>query len=70
MKLHFSNVSEREQLSFRSAINPIKNVIDGDLCELFHSLDEQIQQQIANEMEKEINDICKKLIDMRKSRLF
>ena len=69
MKLHFSNVSEREQISFRSAINPIKNVIDGDLCELFMLLDEDVQQQIANEMEKEISDIIKKLIDMRKSRL-
>eukprot|EP01104_Vermistella_antarctica_P018274 TRINITY_DN670_c0_g1_i2.p1 TRINITY_DN670_c0_g1~~TRINITY_DN670_c0_g1_i2.p1 ORF type:complete len:1189 (-),score=349.07 TRINITY_DN670_c0_g1_i2:263-3829(-) len=55
----------RDHLSYRSYYFPVKNVIDGDLCEQYSSLDVEIQQQIAEEMERQPSDVLKKLEDIR-----
>lgn len=47
----------RDHLSFRSSYFPVKNIIDGDLCERFLSLDARLQQKIAEEMESQPGDI-------------
>lgn len=48
----------RDHLAFRSSYFPIKNVIDGDLCERFMSLDLEAQTKIAEEMERQVGEIC------------
>ncbi|VDN11804.1 unnamed protein product [Dibothriocephalus latus] len=55
----------RDHLHYRSLYYPCKNVIDGDLCEMFSSLDLAKQRSIATEMDKVPNDIAKRLEDMR-----
>ncbi|KAL7057635.1 hypothetical protein AAHC03_016375 [Spirometra sp. Aus1] len=55
----------RDHLHYRSLYYPCKNVIDGDLCEMFSSLDMSKQRSIATEMDKVPNDIAKRLEDMR-----
>jgi len=55
----------RDHLSFRSAYFPVKNVIDGDLCEQFSVLDPEKQGQIAQELDRSPMEVLKKLEDMR-----
>jgi len=59
------SICGRDQLSFRSYYFPVKDVIDGDLCETFAALDPAKQAQIAQEMERTPGEVQKKLEDMR-----
>ena len=42
-----------------------QNVIDGDLCEMFNSLDPSKQKTIAEELDKTPSEVAKKLEDIR-----
>ena len=44
---------------------PVKNVIDGDLCETFIALDAAAQKKIAEELDRTPGEVAKKLEDMR-----
>ena len=59
------SLAGRDIMSFRSAYWPVKDTIDGDLCETFHTLSYEKQQQIASEMDFAITDITKKLDELR-----
>lgn len=59
----------RDHLSYRSSYFPVKNVIDGDLCEQFTSLDLAKQRSIAQELDRTPSEVTKKLEDMRNNRL-
>ena len=37
---------------FRNFYNPCKGVVDGDFCELFHSLSEQEKSRISTNLNK------------------
>ncbi|KAH7983418.1 hypothetical protein HPB52_011831 [Rhipicephalus sanguineus] len=47
----------RDHLSFRSSYFPVKNVIDGDLCEQFNSLDPSKQKSIAEELDRNPSEV-------------
>ena len=55
----------RDHLSYRSSYYPIKNVIDGDLCEQFNTLDPNKQKSIAEELDRTPAEVSKKLEDIR-----
>lgn len=55
----------REQLSFRSAFAPASNVIDGDLCEAFVGLSKERKDHIAEEMDRTVSEITRKLESLR-----
>ncbi|KAK2076313.1 hypothetical protein QBZ16_000837 [Prototheca wickerhamii] len=55
----------RDHLAFRSAYYPVKDVIDGDLCELFVRLSPDKQRQIAAELDRTPGEVLKKLEDIR-----
>ncbi|VDO93992.1 unnamed protein product, partial [Schistosoma curassoni] len=55
----------REHVHYRSQHYPVRNVIDGDLCEIFNSLEGSKQRSIAEEMGKTPSDIAKRLEDIR-----
>ncbi|KAF5394254.1 Splicing factor 3B subunit 3 [Paragonimus heterotremus] len=55
----------REHVHYRSQHFPCRNVIDGDLCEIYNSLDPVKQRTTAEEMDKVPSDIAKRLEDMR-----
>jgi len=59
----------RDHLSYRSYYFPVKNVIDGDLCEQFTSLDLAKQRAIAGELDRTPSEVMKKLEDIRNNRL-
>ena len=56
----------RDHLSYRSYFMPVKNVIDGDLCEAFSRLPLERQKQIAAEIDdKTPGEILKELEEIR-----
>lgn len=55
----------RDHLAFRSYYNPIKDCIDGDLCEMFGTLDYSRQQHVAAELLSKPVDVVKKLEEIR-----
>eukprot|EP01133_Synstelium_polycarpum_P001533 gene1533-1790_t len=59
----------RDHLAYRSYYFPLKNVIDGDLCEQFTALDATKQRAIAEELSRTPSEVLKKLEDLRSQRL-
>lgn len=55
----------RDHLSYRSYYYPVKQVIDGDLCEQYNTLDPSKQKSIAEELDRTPADVSKKLEDIR-----
>ncbi|EMR11005.1 hypothetical protein PNEG_00606 [Pneumocystis murina B123] len=55
----------RDHLIYRGYYVPVKSVIDGDLCERFLMLPYDKKQMIANELDREVSEIAKKIEDMR-----
>jgi splicing factor 3B subunit 3 len=55
----------RDHLGFRSYYFPVKDVIDGDLCEQFAFLDLNKQRSIAEELDRTPSEVLKKLEDIR-----
>lgn len=59
------NLCQRDHLSYRSYFQPVKSVIDGDLCERYGSLPLVKQQELANDIDRTPTEIMKKLEDVR-----
>jgi len=59
----------RDHLAYRSAFFPVKQVIDGDLCEQFANLDLDKQKSIAEELDRTPSEVLKKLEDIRNKLL-
>lgn len=55
----------RDHMAFRSFFLPVKECIDGDLCEQFTSLSAEKQKQIAEDVERTPGEVAKKLEDIR-----
>ncbi|MCL7031685.1 hypothetical protein MKW94_020992 [Papaver nudicaule] len=55
----------RDHMAYRSAYFPVKDVIDGDLCEQFPNLPLDLQRKIADELDRTPGEILKKLEDIR-----
>ena len=56
-----SNLCQRDHLSYRSCFQPVKCVIDGDLCELYSNLSYDKQQELAGDVGKTPVEITKKM---------
>lgn len=59
----------RDHMSYRSAFFPVKNCIDGDLCEQFFALPPAKQKQIAEELDRTISEVVAKIENQRAARL-
>ena len=55
----------RDHLAYRGAFFPVKDVVDGDLCELFASLPTPVQRRVAEDMERTPADVLLKLEALR-----
>ena len=53
---------ERDHMASRSAYFPVKDVIDGDLCEQYPTLPMDLQQKIADELDRTPGEILKQLL--------
>ncbi|XP_022082283.1 splicing factor 3B subunit 3-like [Acanthaster planci] len=65
MRSEFPPLCGRDHISFRSYFFPVKNVIDGDLCEQFNSMDTGKQRSVADELDRNPSEVSKKLEDIR-----
>lgn len=54
----------RDHLAFSSTYFPIKNIIDGDMCERYLALEPKAQQKIADEMESQPGEISLQIDQM------
>lgn len=59
----------RDHLAYRSYYFPVKDVIDGDLCEQFSLLSAEKQKSIAEELDRTPSEVLKKLEVIRNSVL-
>lgn len=51
-------LSGRDHLAYRSSYFPIRNIIDGDLCERYLAISPSQQQKIAEEMDRQAGEVC------------
>ncbi|KAJ1899255.1 pre-mRNA-splicing factor rse1 [Kickxella alabastrina] len=65
MRKHYPVVSGRDHLKYRSSFQPVRSAIDGDLCELYHTLSDEARESISDALDRTQQDIFKKLEDMR-----
>lgn len=69
LEMHMRNENPplcgRDHLSYRCYYYPVKNVMDGDLCEQFTSLDPAKQKSIATDLGRTPTEVAKKLEDIR-----
>lgn len=69
LEMHMRNENPplcgRDHLSYRCYYYPVKNVIDGDLCEQFTSLDPVKQKSISSDLSRTTTEVAKKLEDIR-----
>ncbi|KAJ2887655.1 hypothetical protein IWW38_005092, partial [Coemansia aciculifera] len=59
------SLSGRDHLAYRSSFVPVKSVVDGDLCEAFLMLDEETMERVSDKVDRSVQDIVKKMEDMR-----
>ncbi|KAI9314019.1 CPSF A subunit region-domain-containing protein [Zopfochytrium polystomum] len=55
----------RDHIAFRSVYQPVRNVVDGDLCEMFHVVAPEKRRAIAEDMDRSVAEVSKKLEDLR-----
>ncbi|KNC55769.1 CPSF A subunit [Thecamonas trahens ATCC 50062] len=60
----------RDHLAFRSYYVPVKDVVDGDLCEQFMSIDSTLQWEIADAIESTPVEIVRRLEEVRARNTF
>lgn len=62
---HVLHIFVRTLIFIVFCLNFLKNVIDGDLCEQYNSIDPSKQRNIAEELDRTPNEVAKKLEDIR-----
>ena len=55
----------RDHLAYRGSFFPVKDVVDGDLCEQFVTLTAGKQGAVCEETDRTVGDILKRLEEMR-----
>eukprot|EP00899_Mesostigma_viride_P018486 jgi/Mesvir1/26639/Mv20046-RA.2 len=55
----------RDHMAYRSAYFPVKDTVDGDLCEQYALLPPELQARIAEELDRTPGEVLKKLEDIR-----
>lgn len=55
----------RDHLAWRGYYVPVKAVVDGDLCEMYARLPAHKQSAIANELDRTVGEVLKKLEQLR-----
>jgi len=61
----FAAVFHQDHLSFRSYYFPVKDCIDGDLCEQFSSLEPRKQNSVAEELVTVPAEVVKRMQEIR-----
>lgn len=70
MRQEDASAAGRDHLVYRGYYVPVKNTIDGDLCERFSLLPSERQEVIANDLDRTVRDVERKIADMRIRSVF
>eukprot|EP00842_Homolaphlyctis_polyrhiza_P007012 jgi/Hompol1/8/HPOL_001304-RA len=65
MRNELPPLSGRDHLAYRSSYAPVQGVVDGDLCELFNGLSGEKKRAIAEQLDRSVSDVSKKIEDIR-----
>jgi len=65
LQIEAQQLCGRDHQTFRSAMDPSKDVVDGDLCEQFNQMEFSKQRQIAEELDRTPQEVLKKLESLR-----
>ncbi|KZT10782.1 uncharacterized protein LAESUDRAFT_747419 [Laetiporus sulphureus 93-53] len=65
MRTEQLSIVGRDHLAWRGYYVPVKAVVDGDLCETFARLPANKQSSIANELDRTVGEVLKKLEQLR-----
>lgn len=63
MRQEHPNITHRDQLSFRSFYQPVKNTVDGMLCDRFGKLSLTKQNEFAESVDRSVVEVMKKMED-------
>lgn len=69
MRQEWPNLCQRDHLSYRSYYAPVKDVVDGDLCERYGCMPYTKQKEHADDVGRTPTEMMKKLEDTRNSLL-
>ena len=70
LRAHVGSLVDRQHLAWRSYYAPVKDVVDGDLCEVFMELDLPTQYVVAEAVECTPVEVVRRLEDMRGRNMF
>lgn len=70
MRIHDPPLCGRHHLMYRGAYAPVKSVVDGDLCERFVGLESEKQAIIAGGLDRSVQEVCRKIEDIRLGSVF
>ena len=65
MRAEAPPLAGRDHLAYRSYYAPVKSVIDGDICEQYNSLPAEKKRLIADELDRTVAEVQKKVEDIR-----
>lgn len=65
MRQECINLCQRDPLSYRSYFQPVKDTIDGDLCERYGMMPHAKQKELADDLERTPAEIMRKLEETR-----
>ncbi|KAJ2116533.1 hypothetical protein GGH17_006028 [Coemansia sp. RSA 788] len=57
MRKLWTPASGRNHLAYRSAISPVRSFVDGDLCEVFFTLDYDMREAISDEVDQDMRSM-------------
>ncbi|OAV91350.1 hypothetical protein PTTG_28004 [Puccinia triticina 1-1 BBBD Race 1] len=70
MRAERPSLAGRDHLAYRGYYFPVKNCVDGDLCEAFALLPSHKQLQVAAELDRSVSDVLKKIEAVRVASAF
>ena len=65
MRQECPNLCQRDHLSYRSYFQPVKDTIDGDLCEKYATMSVAKQKELASDVDRTPTEMMKKLEEIR-----
>ena len=69
MRQEWPSLVQRDHMSYRSYYLPVKDTVDGDLCEQFGRMPMHKQKEIADDLNRTPTEMMKKLEETRNSLL-
>jgi splicing factor 3B subunit 3 len=69
MRQEWPNLCQRDHLSYRSYYQPVKDIVDGDLCERYGCIPYNKQKELADDLNRTPAELMKKLEETRNALL-